>query len=782
MDKITVKIKLWGVVQGVGFRPFAAKLADKLSIRGEVLNTCGLVEITITDTAARVDEFIEALKREKPAPAEIIHIDKEYIEYRGFEGFTIAESVDGDNETAMIPADLSICKSCEDEMDDEANKRYQHPFISCMECGPRYTIIDRMPYDRENTSMNDFEMCGFCKGQYTDRADRRYHAQTISCHGCGPVILYKHFDGGGIDAVSQYMINLASQLIAEGRIIAVKGTGGYHLMCDPFNARAVADLRRVKNREQKPFAVMFSDAKQAKEYCEINEIEQKLLESSAKPILLLERKAPKSGSHPSEFEKSRFIGAFLPGTGIQRLILQHCGRPLIATSANVSSLPMIKDDEKMFELALQSDGLVAGTFYNERDIRTAVDDSVVRVIDGKPQMIRRSKGYAPVPLYIRDYGQALDKSVMMLACGGQLKSSFALSKGAFSYVSQYFGDLDSLENMRIYEKNVERMKEFFGIKPDTIICDMHPLYETTKYAEKYAGENGVELIKVQHHHAHVASVMAEHDITGPVIGVSFDGTGYGTDGKIWGGEFLICEGSGFKRDAHLKYITMPGGDLSMKDAWKSAISYVYDYDKGNSDSDNDDKITNGNNDSNDGVSDEISTDNNDVSNEISIDISEIIAESNIRENENWCLVTSAIEQKINTIESSGMGRLFDAISSLLDICHENRYEGECAILLEEAAARAIKQPGSRKDDLALKFHKQVADAIFEQCVKIREKEDIKKVALTGGVFQNKILMEETLKLLRSEDFDVYYNISVSPNDGGIALGQNYIGMCKRRVI
>jgi hydrogenase maturation protein HypF len=260
--------------------------------------------------------------------------------------------------------------------------------------------------------------------------------------------------------------------------------------------------------------------------------------------------------------------------------------------------------------------------------------------------------------------------------------------------------------------------------------------------------------------------MAEHDITGPVIGVSFDGTGYGTDGKIWGGEFLICEGSGFKRNAHLKYITMPGGDLSMKDAWKSAISYVYDYDKGK-DNGNDDEITNGNNDSND---------------EISIDISEIIAESNIRENENWGLVTSAIEQKINTIESSGMGRLFDAVSSLLDICHENRYEGECAILLEDAAARAIKQPGSRKDDLALKFHKQVADAIFEQCVKIREKEDIKKVALTGGVFQNKILMEETLKLLRSEGFDVYYNISVSPNDGGICLGQNYIGMCKRRVI
>ena len=772
MDKITTKIKIWGIVQGVGFRPFAAKLADRLSIRGEVLNTGGLVEIIITDTEERIDAFIEALRREKPTPAEIIHIEKEYCDIRDFERFTIAESVDkysdgdGEGETAMIPADLSICSSCIREMNDETNRRYQHPFISCMECGPRVTIIDRIPYDRQNTSMHPFEMCNFCRGQYEDRTDRRYHAQTISCHECGPVISYKHYDGGDVNAASQYMIRLASQLITEGKLIAVKGVGGYHLMCDPFYDQAVADLRKVKGREQKPFAVLFLDIEQAEKYCEINETEKKLLESSTNPILLLERKTQENDLYPSEFEKSRFIGAFLPGTGIQSLILQQCTKPLIATSANVSGLPMVKDDEEMFALASKSDGLIAGTFYNKREIKAAVEDSVVRVIDGKPQMIRRSKGYTPVPLYIRAYGQALDKSVMMLACGGQLKSAFALSKGAFSYVSQHFGDLDHLENMRVYEETAERMKTFFGINPGTIICDMHPLYETTKYAEKYAGENGIELIKVQHHHAHVASVMAEHDLAGPVIGVSFDGTGYGTDGNIWGGEFLICEGSSFKRDAHLKYITMPGGDASMKDAWKSAISYAYDYDRNNDNRNvNDRKITSG-----------------DVNacTEISIDISEIIAESDIRKNENWGMVTSAIEQRMNTIETSSMGRLFDAVSSLLGICHVNRYEGECAILLEDAAARAIKQPGNRKDDLALKFHRQVADMIFAQCVIIREKESINKVALTGGVFQNKILMEETLKQLRSEGFEVYYNISVSPNDGGICVGQNYIGMCLQR--
>jgi hydrogenase maturation protein HypF len=342
---------------------------------------------------------------------------------------------------------------------------------------------------------------------------------------------------------------------------------------------------------------------------------------------------------------------------------------------------------------------------------------------------------------------------MMLACGGQLKNSFALSKGSFSYVSQFFGDLDSLESIELYEENVGRMKSLFGIKPGLVICDMHPLYETTRYAERYAEENCAILIKAQHHHAHVASVMAEFDITGPVIGVSFDGTGYGTDGNIWGGEFLICEGSKFIRAAHLKYIRMTGGDQTMKDAWKPAISYALAYDDGEFDSCAED--------------------------EIAIDISDIIAESNIKKNKNWNVVKSALENKVNTVESSSMGRLFDAVSSLLGICHENRYEGECAILLEDAAARAMKNPGkSRIDDLALNFHERVAEKIRERCTAIRKKEGIEKVALTGGVFQNKILMEKSLELLRGEGFEVYYNISVSPNDGGLALGQNYIGMCR----
>ena len=584
--------------------------------------------------------------------------------------------------------------------------------------------------------MADFKMCGFCAGQYLNRADRRYHAQTISCHECGPNI-------------DMSLISLAASLIQGGKVVAVKGVGGYNLICDPFQDKAVSRLREVKHREQKPFAVMFLNASFAGQYCEINEVERRLLESSAKPILLLEQKE-KAPLHSAEFERSRFIGAFLPSTGLHRLLLEACGKPLIVTSANVSGLPMIKGDEEMLALAEGSKGLIAETLSHAREIRVAVDDSVVRVIDGKPQMIRRSKGYAPVPLFMGANFRNPEKNMASLACGGQLKSSFALNKGAFSYVSQYFGDLDSIENMRIYEENVERMKSLFGIEPRIVICDMHPLYDTTRFAEKYAAQNGCDLIKVQHHHAHVASVMAEHHLPGPVIGVSFDGTGYGADGKIWGGEFLICEGSGFKRDSHLKYVKMLGGDSSMKEAWKSAICHIIAYD---------------------GKEHETIADD-----EIIIDISDIIAAGGARENNNWDTVKRALDNGINAVESSSMGRLFDAVSSLLGICHENSYEGECAILLEDAAARALKRPGEDlTDDLALSFHLRVATMICERCVKIRDAKRLNKVALTGGVFQNKILMEKALELLRGEGFDVYYNISVSPNDGGIALGQSYIG-------
>lgn len=784
MNEKTVKIRIWGIVQGVGFRPFVAKLADRMNMKGEVLNIGGLVDIAVTDTEERIQQFLQALRAEKPEPAEIVHMKVVPIEARNFKGFSILDSDSGDDEAAMIPADLAVCPDCLRELYDETNPRYEHSFISCMVCGPRYTIIDKIPYDRENTSMEEFPMCDFCQGEYTNRKDRRYHAQTISCHHCGPMLDYKLNESKGVcnEMVEtgeknredyKNTILLAAGMLKEGKVVALKGVGGYNLLCDPFNPQAVKDLRKLKGRETKPFAVMFRDIEQIKRYCEVNDEEVALLYSSARPIVLLKEREERAlpGSNGS-------LGVFLPSMGAQYLILDHTG-PLVVTSANPSGLPMILKEEEAFSL-MEREPLLAGVFYNQRSIRTRVDDSVVRVIDGQPQMIRRGKGYAPVPLYLDAPKETLQEQVakkerQILAVGGQLKSAFALRKGPFAYVSQYFGDLDSEEACEIYKENLAHLKGLFRIEPDLIVCDKHPLYNTTKFAKEYAEIHGnLPILSVQHHFAHVASVMAENNLRGDVIGVAFDGTGYGDDGKIWGGEFFLCNGVDYDRKAHLEYVKMIGGDTSMKEGWKSALCYAYHYAQGK-EKQCEDNIEN--------FPPACET--------FSIDLAEILAFSKEKKEDGQemepeirkSIVWAALDQEINVIESASMGRLFDAVSSLLGIQQENTYEGECAILLEKAAFMAIENPGScRKNELALKFHYNVAEAILLQCEKIRkntklkEGKEIVQVALTGGVFQNKILMEKSLELLRDAGFQVFYNVSVGPNDGGISLGQLYIGM------
>ena len=771
------RIKLWGIVQGVGFRPYVAKTAAQLGMKGQVLNIGGLVEITVTDTPLRITEFIDTLIKNKPVPAEIVHIKRESVSYREFDSFTIIKSGAGDDEAAMLPSDLAICPDCLQELYDSENPRYRHPFISCMVCGPRYTIIDRIPYDRENTSMVDFPMCSFCESQYTALNDRRYHAQTISCHECGPQLIWKenqhHAPDSGIDQISgsgdfssasckaahirrdAAVLDHAAEILRSGGVIAFKSVGGYNLLADPLNDEAVTRLRKIKNREAKPFAVMFRDTDQIKEFCFVNDTEEKLLNSSARPIILLEhRDLPYD-----EIRRSRFIGSFLPSFAAQYMLLDRIS-PLIFTSANLSDMPMIKDESEM-EAMMAANPLIDGMIYNTRQIRVRADDSVVRVIDDQPQMIRRSKGYVPVPLYI---DSAPSGKTMIFAAGSQLKNSFALTKGPFTYISQFFGDMDTVENQQLYENNVSRLKELFRVRPEAVVCDMHPLYYTTVFAEKYAEENGLPLIKVQHHHAHVASVMAENDLKGKVIGVSFDGTGYGTDGHIWGGEFFLCENGDAKRMSHLKYIDMIGGDASVKDARRSALSYIHAFENGYMSADPPGADIEG-------------------SREIAVDISDIIAYGRERllSMPDAKLVTAALRSGINTVKSSSMGRLFDGVSSLLGIKDHSDYEGQCAIMLEDAAAFAQKHPGADcASDLALAFHQAVIDMIVDQCLIIRDESGASQVALTGGTFQNKILMEGVLKKLRSRGFSPYYNISVSPNDGGIALGQAYVAMHRLR--
>ena len=771
------RIKLWGIVQGVGFRPYVAKTAAQLGMKGQVLNIGGLVEITVTDTPLRITEFIDTLIKNKPVPAEIVHIKRESVSYREFDSFTIIKSGAGDDEAAMRPADLAICPDCLQELYESENPRYLHPFISCMVCGPRYTIIDRIPYDRENTSMVDFPMCSFCESQYTALNDRRYHAQTISCHECGPQLIWKenqhHAPDSGIDQISgsgdfssasckaahirrdAAVLDHAAEILRSGGVIAFKSVGGYNLLADPLNDEAVTRLRKIKNREAKPFAVMFRDTDQIKEFCFVNDTEEKLLNSSARPIILLEhRDLPYD-----EIRRSRFIGSFLPSFAAQYMLLDRIS-PLIFTSANLSDMPMIKDESEM-EAMMAANPLIDGMIYNTRQIRVRADDSVVRVIDDQPQMIRRSKGYVPVPLYI---DSAPSGKTMIFAAGSQLKNSFALTKGPFTYISQFFGDMDTVENQQLYENNVSRLKELFRVRPEAVVCDMHPLYYTTVFAEKYAAENDLPLIKVQHHHAHVASVMAENDLKGKVIGVSFDGTGYGTDGHIWGGEFFLCENGNAKRIAHLKYVDMIGGDASVKDARRSALSYIHAFENGYM------------------PVDPIKNDTNDIR-KIVIDISDIIEYGSARllSMPDSRLIKSALRSGINTVKSSSMGRLFDGVSSLLGIKDHSDYEGQCAIMLEDAAAFAQKHPGAdHASDLALAFHQAVIDMIVDQCLIIRDESGASQVALTGGTFQNKILMEGVLEKLRGSGFSPYYNISVSPNDGGIALGQAYIAMHRLR--
>jgi hydrogenase maturation protein HypF len=809
----TERITLWGVVQGVGFRPIAAKLAQRLGMSGEVRNTGGLAQIVLTDTEARIAAFLRCLHAELPPPAEIVRCERRVLPaLQRFEGFSISESAEGGDEASMLPADLPVCAHCLAELRDPANPRWMHPFISCMSCGPRYTIIDRVPYDRNNTSMADFHMCALCERQYGDRNDRRYHAQTISCHDCGPMLIWKGRKGApaapspaglvlktgvkdGTPVPEKLLDRVFTPLagaegaISAGGVIALKGVGGYYFVCSPFDGDAVLRLREIKLREEKPFAVMFADTDAIRAYCRVSAEEEALLTSRARPIVLLERRDGEANARamsPELYRSSRYMGAFLPAMGLQYMLTEDLG-PLIMTSANLSDMPMIKDDKEMLRL-MRKQTLIAGVLCNERVIRARMDDSVTCVSDGRAQMIRRSKGYVPAPIFA-DRAEGLTKDDMIWATGGQLKSAFTLTKGNAAYVSRYFGDLDTTEAEEAYREGLARMRTLFRITPRTVVCDLHPLYATTRMAEEYAARSaalpphgaralgcgdmpasrvpsaapaGIELLRVQHHHAHIASVMAEHALDGPVIGVAFDGTGYGTDGKIWGGEFLLCEGKDFRRMAHLRYVRMIGGDSSVKEAWKSALCYAYAFGAGAGA---------------EGERARAAAGDDEAPEIFSVDIAEILAHSGILALPCREQLFSALRTGVNSVESASAGRLFDAVAALLDIGHISRYEGECAILLENAAARAIAASGkSRTDDLALQFHKDMAVTILKACTRIREKTGVSTAALSGGVFQNRILTDEALRLLRAAGFSVYRNRAVPPNDGGLSLGQAYIGM------
>ena len=746
---ISKRIVVTGIVQGVGFRPLVYRMAQKCGLNGIVRNHGGNVEIIVQGKKDQIQLFDQFLEEENNQSYEIITLKEEEWTGEQFTCFKIEQS-DRNEEVAVLPPDLPTCGECEKELLDPSNRRYLNPFTSCMSCGPRFTIMRTLPYDRDTTVMDEFPMCEQCKKEYTHPEDRRFHAQTISCHDCGPYLLFQTPTGSVWNR--QEALCQAVELLKNGEILAVKGIGGYHYVCSPFMEESVRTLRKIKGRDKKPFAVMFESIEQIREQCECTPKEEELLNSKARPITLLRQNSDFCFAK-GVVGDSLLCGCFLPYTPIQILLIKECG-PLIMTSANVSNQPIIREDEEMIEISKREK---IGILYHERKILRSVDDSVARIVkNNQVQMIRRSRGYVPYPFFL----EARPKQ--LLAMGGDLKSTFSFYKEGKAVLSQYFGDLDEELVEKEYERELVDLSNFLQINPETIICDLHPNYHSVQLAKKYKKEYNCNVIQVQHHHSHIASVMAEHQLSGPVIGIAYDGTGYGVDHAIWGGEFMLCEGRDCKRVSHLKYIQMPGGDGTMKDARKSATCYM-----------------------------------------IGANLEQHCVD------ERLTILKAAIDNQIQTFSYSSMGRLFDAVSSILDIGHWSQYEGESAILLEQKASlynENVEIPEEMKfriyqndetwevdwkpviqylcenkdkftsSKLAYLFHQSVIDMTVKQCKYIYEKTGIQSVALSGGVFQNQILLNGVTEKLKNEQFKVYRNQLVPPNDGGISLGQVFIGI------
>ncbi|MEY8353522.1 carbamoyltransferase HypF [Lachnospiraceae bacterium 54-53] len=753
---ITEKIRVCGIVQGVGFRPLVYRMAKQLGIKGTVCNAGGCVEIVAQSEKENLDKLLADLKENSGQRYEILDMVSEAIPHGDFEDFTIVRSEKGE-EISVIPPDLPVCPDCMRELYDPGNRRYRNPFISCVSCGPRYTIMEELPYDRDRTSMSDFKMCSQCLEEYTSPESRRFHAQTVSCNDCGPHLIYHDNTGEAAgDLLKEDAFEETVKVISTGGIVGVKGIGGYHLVCSPFLEETVKRLRKLKGREEKPFAVMFPSLSEIKKHCMISEEESTLLESRARPIVLLHMKQDPMA--PSTNGGSPSLGAFLPYTPLQAMLTAELG-PLVMTSANISGQPIIREDDDM--LALSSPYL-NGVLYNERRIVRPVDDSVARMIDGKPRLIRRSRGYVPYPVFLSQGGGNKEvneelHSPAIFAAGGDLKAAFCLYQKGAGVVSQYFGDLEEHAVMEEYRKSYGDLNRLLRMKPELAVCDLHPNYHSAHFAESL----GIPVLKVQHHHAHIASVMAEHRLNERVIGIAFDGTGYGTDGTIWGGEFLVCEGWEFIRAAHISMFPVLGGDRSVRDARKTAACFLLHAGLG----------------------------------------------AHVRD-ERAGIIRAALDHGIHRVWTSSAGRLFDAAASVLNIAHENRYEGECAVLLEKEAALAernhVKPAGvifpvmekegclelnplpffeeackhgkeADSGSLALGFHYALAQGAAEICERLRHRYDSSTVALSGGVFQNAVLTERMARLLREKGFQVYLNEAVPPNDGGLSLGQAWLG-------
>ncbi|MGC8970782.1 MAG: carbamoyltransferase HypF [bacterium] len=741
---ISKRIRIFGVVQGVGFRPFIYRLAKEHNLKGWVLNTSSSVEIEIEGEDSDVERFISNIRKKAPPIARIENIEIEDSILNNYKDFFIKESKE-DIGYQLISSDIAVCQDCLEELFDPKDRRYRYPFINCTNCGPRFTIIKDIPYDRKNTTMEKFKMCKDCEREYNDPLDRRFHAQPNACPICGPKLWIEGLE-------SEDPIKETARLLKEGFIIAIKGLGGFHLACDATNDKVVSLLRERKRRGNKPFALMMKDLDTIKKYCYITPKEEELLKSPQAPIVLLRIKDLGNISK-NVAPNNNYLGIMLPYTPLHHILFKEIDRPLVMTSGNLSEEPICQDNEEALN---RLKGISDYFLLNDRDIYSRYDDSVASVFEEKPYLIRRARGYAPSPVKIPF------KMKQVLACGGELKNTFCLTKDNYAFISQHIGDLENIETLEHFTSTIDLYKRLFRIEPEIVVCDMHPEYLSTKYALQFEGT--IPLIRVQHHHAHIVSCMGENNVTKPVIGIAFDGSGYGLDGNVWGGEILVVDYDGFIRKAHLEYLPLPGGELAIRRPYRLAIGYLF-------------KLF------------------GDIPN---LPFLKGISETEIR------AIKEQIDKGINTPLTSSMGRLFDVISSLLNICKETSYEGQPAIELEmvskdievddhysfevkeENNTYIIKLKNLLEEIIndidmvpmsliSAKFHNTISKIVLDIALAIREETKIDTVVLSGGCFQNRRLLRKTINYLREKKFKIYTHHQVPCNDGGLSLGQAIIG-------
>ncbi len=748
-----LRVVIRGAVQGVGFRPFIYRLATDLGLTGWVQNSTKGVFIEVEGGREQLERFLLRIERERPPRSFIQSLESSFLEAVGYETFEIRHSDDSGEKSVLILPDIATCADCLQDTFDPNNRRFRYPFTNCTNCGPRFSIIETLPYDRPHTTMKVFPMCRMCQAEYENPMDRRFHAQPNACPECGPHL--ELWDSAGkILASHDDALLQAAYAIQEGKIVAVKGLGGFHLMVDARHEEAVERLRQRKHREEKPLALMYPHLQWVKAHCEVSELEARLLTSPESPIVLLKRRSERAELAPSVAPRNPYLGIMLPYTPLHHLLMAELDFPVVATSGNLSDEPICIDERD----ALTRLGKIADLFLvHDRPIARHVDDSIVRIVMGRELVLRRARGYAPLPIHL---GAAVP---LTLAVGAHLKNSIAISLGQDVFISQHVGDLETAEAFGAFCRVIVDCERLYDLKPQSIACDAHPDYLSSKYAR----QRGLPLTRVQHHYAHVLSCMAENELTKePVLGVSWDGTGYGLDGTVWGGEFLWATQTSFRRVGHLRTFPLPGGEQAIKEPRRTALGLLYE-----------------------------------IFGDALFSLRELppLEAFSLAERK---LLQRMLQQKLNTPRTSSAGRLFDAVASIIGLRQETKFEGQAAMELEFALhgvktdevydfqiARA--QLGDEGEAILLDWeplvHGVLADmqshisvskisakfhnTLVEMMVVMAKRVGEERVVLTGGCFQNIYLTERAVERLRGEGFRVYWHQRVPPNDGGIALGQ-----------